>query len=78
MEVLKNIVTWTQENIEIELRKLSDIKELSPAKFIHPVRLAVSGAGAGPSLFHMMEVLGKDACIRRLEKAVEILPIDHD
>ena len=78
MEVLKNIVTWTQENIEIELRKLSDIKELSPAKFIHPVRLAVSGAGAGPSLFHMMEVLGKDVCIRRLERAVEILPIDHE
>ncbi len=73
--VLEKIENWTNENIETELRTLSDNKELNPAKLIHPVRLALSGTGAGPSLFHMMEVLGKDVCVRRLKSAVDLLPI---
>ena len=73
--VLEKIEIWTNENIETELRTLSDNKELNPAKLIHPVRLALSGTGAGPSLFHMMEVLGKDVCVRRLKSAVDLLPI---
>ena len=36
-------------------------------RIIHPVRLAVTG---GPSLFDMMEVLGKETCVRRIRKAV--------
>ena len=67
---------WTVENVEVELRNLSDRKNINPAKLIHPVRLALSGTGAGPSLFHMMEVLGKDICVRRLKKAVDSLPFE--
>ena len=67
---------WTVENVEVELRNLSDRKNISPAKLIHPVRLALSGTGAGPSLFHIMEVLGKEICVRRLKKAVDSLPIE--
>ena len=63
--------------MEVELRNLSDRKNINPAKLIHPVRLALSGIGAGPSLFHMMEVLGKDICVKRLEKAVDLLPFEE-
>ena len=76
-ECLDNVEEWTVENVEVELRNLSDRKNINPAKLIHPVRLALSGIGAGPSLFHMMEVLGKDICVKRLEKAVDLLPFEE-
>ena len=76
IQYLETVEEWTVENVEIELRNLSDRKKISPAKLIHPVRLALSGTGAGPSLFHMMKVLGKDICVRRLKKAVDSLPIE--
>jgi glutamyl-tRNA synthetase len=72
---LSKIEKWTVENIENTLRKLADHKEISPGKIIHPTRLAVSGTSSGPSLFDMMELLGKDTCIRRLETALEKLPL---
>ena len=76
IQCLETVEEWAVENVELELRNLSDRKNISPAKLIHPVRLGLSGTGAGPSLFHMMKVLGKDICVRRLKKAVDSLPIE--
>jgi glutamyl-tRNA synthetase len=36
---------------------------------IHPTRLAVSGSPVGPSLYHLLEVLGRARVLSRLEEA---------
>jgi glutamyl-tRNA synthetase len=33
---------------------------------VHPARLACTGAAAGPSLYHLMEVLGPERVLKRL------------
>jgi glutamyl-tRNA synthetase len=38
---------------------------------VHPARLACCGSTAGPSLYHLMEVLGKEPVLRRLDLALE-------
>jgi glutamyl-tRNA synthetase len=60
-------------SIEKELRNEADKQQISAARIIHPLRLAVSGVSVGPSLFHMLELLGKDTVIRRINKAIEEL-----
>lgn len=37
---------------------------------VHPVRLACTGNASGPSLYHLLEVLGKEKVMARLEKAL--------
>jgi glutamyl-tRNA synthetase len=37
---------------------------------VHPVRLACTGRPVGPSLYHLMEVLGKARVISRLDRAL--------
>jgi glutamyl-tRNA synthetase len=37
---------------------------------VAPVRVAVTGSAVGPSLYHLMEVLGKDRVLARIEKAL--------
>jgi glutamyl-tRNA synthetase len=37
---------------------------------VHPVRLACTGRSIGPSLYHLLEVLGQDRVLRRLDRAL--------
>lgn len=73
LEVLEQ---WDADVIETSLRKIAEENDLSAGKLIHPSRLALSGVPSGPSLFTLMAILGKDACIRRLNKALDIFPLE--
>ncbi len=64
---------FDEASAEAILRALAEEKGVGAGRIIHPVRLAVSGMPFGPSLFEMMAVLGRDACVRRLRRAVEVL-----
>jgi glutamyl-tRNA synthetase len=37
---------------------------------LHPVRLACTGNPSGPSLYHLMEVMGKVKALDRIAKAL--------
>ena len=37
---------------------------------VHPTRLACCGATAGPSLYHLIAILGKQRTLERLDKAI--------
>jgi glutamyl/glutaminyl-tRNA synthetase len=37
---------------------------------IHPLRMACTGATSGPSLYHLMEVLGKESTLKRMDKVL--------
>ena len=41
---------------------------------VHPTRLACSGAPAGPSLYHLMAVIGKERVLERLDRAIAQIP----
>jgi glutamyl-tRNA synthetase len=37
---------------------------------VHPTRLACTGSTAGPSLYHLIEILGKDQVLKRMDRAL--------
>ena len=63
--------TFDAPSIEQELRKEADLQQISAARIIHPLRLAVTGVSVGPSLFHVLELLGKETVMRRINYAIE-------
>jgi glutamyl-tRNA synthetase len=63
----------TKENFEEALRRTSDELKVGTGKLIHPVRLAVSGVGGGPGVFEILDIIGKEKTINRLETAIEKL-----
>lgn len=77
LEKLGLLPEWRSETIESTLREIAEAEKISAGKLIHPVRLALSGVPHGPSLFSMMQILGRDVCIRRLEKALSIFPLSE-
>ncbi|MCB2205450.1 glutamate--tRNA ligase [bacterium] len=62
---------FTAAALEELIRAHAEELEMGAGKLIHPIRLALTGSTASPSLFDMMEVLGRETCLRRLHRALE-------
>ncbi len=62
---------FTHDSLEGLYRGLAEEKGISAGRLIHPTRLAVSGVSFGPGLFEMLEALGRETVLRRLERARE-------
>ena len=73
LEALRSLEGFAAAAIEEAVRKTAEQLGVGPGKLIHPVRLATTGKSTGPGLFELMEVLGKDTCVRRLERALQTL-----
>jgi glutamyl/glutaminyl-tRNA synthetase len=70
VERLKNQQDFSSDALEKYARDLAVGKGIKTGQVFHPIRVAVSGRTQGPSLFHMMELMGKDEVVRRLSVAV--------
>jgi glutamyl-tRNA synthetase len=64
---------FDEARAEEMLKAVAEEQGAGAGRVIHPVRLALSGRTAGPGLYDMMAVLGREACVRRIRRAVERL-----
>jgi len=69
--LLESSEDFSADAIEAALKEFVAPKGLKPAVLIHPLRIVASGVSFGPSLYHMLEVLGKDTVLRRLRRGIE-------
>ncbi|MDX2129811.1 MAG: glutamate--tRNA ligase [Chloroherpetonaceae bacterium] len=74
-ETLEGLTTFTAESIETALKAFAEEKGVKLGKFSKPLRLAATGSTIGSSLFHMMELVGKEAIVRRLKRAAKEIEI---
>ncbi|MFC1662047.1 glutamate--tRNA ligase [Gemmatimonadota bacterium] len=66
-------VPWTEEGLESSLRGLADELEVGAGKLIHPLRVALTGLMASPGIFEVLQLLGKDRSLSRLDEAISLL-----
>jgi glutamyl-tRNA synthetase len=60
--------TWDATTLEATLKALAQKLGCKAGDLVHPARVAVSGRDVGPSLYHMLEVMGKDRVLSRFER----------
>jgi glutamyl-tRNA synthetase len=53
-------------SLEGVLKQVAKELAVKPGLLVHPVRMACTGKAIGPSLYHLLEVLGKDRVLARL------------
>ncbi|MFY8180461.1 MAG: glutamate--tRNA ligase [Flavobacterium sp.] len=70
IEVLKPIEDFNSVNIETIVKDWMTKNEIGMGKVMQPFRLSLVGALKGPHLFDIVELIGKDETIKRLEKAI--------
>ncbi len=71
--VLNNIEDFTSVNIEIIVKDWMTQNEIGMGKVMQPFRLSLVGALKGPHLFDIVELIGKEETISRLEKTIATL-----
>jgi glutamyl-tRNA synthetase len=58
------------DNIEMALKSTASKLGVKVGAIVHPTRLAVTGSNVGPSLYHLLEVLGKQNVLARIDRAL--------
>ena len=71
-EAFSGLDKFDAAELETTLKGTAAKLGVKPAALIHPARLAVTGSNAGPSLYHLLEVLGKEKVLARIDRALAI------
>src|SRR6516162_9642287 len=63
---------WSAKDLELTLKQLAKEIGCKVGELVHPARIAVSGKPIGPSLYDMLEIMGRERVIRRFERAIQL------
>ena len=72
-DLLAGLEQWQHDVMEPPMRQLAADLNLKTGQLFGSIRVAVSGRTATPPLFQMMEVLGRERTLARIDKALALL-----
>lgn len=72
-KVYREMKDFTEKEIEAKTREFARSNNYKTAEIFHPVRVSVSGRTQGPTLFKMLELLGREETVRRISIARRLL-----
>jgi glutamyl/glutaminyl-tRNA synthetase len=67
---LDGVKEWTHEALHGAIEALAQASGEGFGKFVHPLRLALTGKSVGPGLFELAELLGRETCLKRVDDAI--------
>jgi glutamyl-tRNA synthetase len=64
---------WNEAMLESVIRQIAEERSDKAADLIHPLRLATSGMTFGPSAFLIVEIIGKELTLKRIQAAIDFI-----
>jgi glutamyl-tRNA synthetase len=71
MKYLQSLENFTAENLEKAVKEFLEKNELGMGQVMTALRLTLVGSGRGPGVFEIMDVLGKEEVVNRVERAID-------
>ncbi len=72
-EILASIPEFTAASTDAALHKFVEESGIAFGQVMPPIRISVSGQGSGPDLFPMLELLGREKVLARIDSMLEKL-----
>ncbi|MBA2270510.1 MAG: glutamate--tRNA ligase [Chthoniobacterales bacterium] len=69
-EAFAALSSFDATTLETTLKATATQLGIKAGPLVHPTRLAVTGSNAGPSLYHLLEVLDKEKVLARIDRAL--------
>ncbi len=69
---MQNIQDWSKEEIENVLKNIAESSNLKLRSIASPIRAALTGKTVSPSVFEIMDILGKEESIKRMRNTFHI------
>ena len=73
LEIFKKAESFSAPDLEESIKSYIEGNNLGFGKVMNPLRLTIVGASMGPRLFDIMEMIGKDETVKRIQRALSIL-----
>ena len=73
IDELKSLDDFTEKALETPFKTVMEKTDLKFGKIAQPLRVALTGKTVSPGIFEVLEVLGKEKVVKRLEKAVQYI-----
>jgi glutamyl-tRNA synthetase len=70
-EGLQAMTGFTEQDIEELFRDIVEKRDLKLVKIAQPVRVALTGGTQSPGIFEVLDIMGREKVIKRLERAIE-------
>jgi glutamyl-tRNA synthetase len=70
---IERVTAFTADSLEGEIRDLAAKLDIKAGILIHPLRLALTGQTVSPGIFDVLQILGKESVIRRLDNALDFI-----
>ena len=61
---------WTAAALETSLKSQATLAGVKVGEFVHPARIGATGRSVGASLYHTLEVLGRERVLSRFNRAL--------
>lgn len=69
-DVFAQLSSFDAASLEASLKSVAAGLNVKTGALVHPLRLACTGKSIGPSLYHLIEILGRQTVLQRLERAI--------
>jgi glutamyl-tRNA synthetase len=69
-EELATVEPFAARSLEAALKRFVESEDIKIGQIIHALRVAVTGKGVGFGMFETLEILGRDRCLNRIERAL--------
>ena len=71
ISVLERLNPFTVDNIEMATKQFIEVEGIGMGQIMNPFRLCVVGTSAGPGMFEISSLMGKDLIIQRIQAGIE-------
>ncbi len=71
--VLPEVEDFSAENLDNFLHIFVEKEGVGMGMIVHAIRVAITGKAIGFGLFEIMAVLGKDSCLNRIDRALQLV-----
>jgi glutamyl-tRNA synthetase len=72
-KVLTDLKEWEPEKLHQVVVQVADSLDLKLGKVAQPLRVAISGRAASPGIDMTLHLVGRDACLRRIDRALDYI-----
>jgi glutamyl-tRNA synthetase len=70
---LEAVVDWQPEVLHQLVKDVADSLELKLGKVAQPLRVAITGRAASPGIDVTLHLVGREACLRRIDRALDYI-----
>jgi len=72
-KILAELEAWTPEKLHQAVIHVAESLDLKLGKVAQPLRVAVAGRAASPGIDVTLHLVGRDACLRRVDRALDYI-----